>query len=165
MKKLLVVGLTVAVLLAAVLGQGPLGAAEEEENPPGSVEERRLRLALQEEIARTRQQEEALRLKEIELKTLELEVDKKLAALKTAQQELAQLLTQKNEAESKKIKELSQIYEKMEPAKAAALLVALDEKLAIGILGGIKKKTAGKILNEIEKDKGATLTKSYSILQ
>jgi flagellar motility protein MotE (MotC chaperone) len=164
MRTSLFVSLVGVLLLAAVVWQAPLGAAEEA-TPPASVEERRLRLSIQEEIARTRQQSESLRLKEIELKTLELEVDKKLATLKTAREELTQLLAQKSEEESKKVKQLSQMYEKMEPAKAAALLVTLDEKLAIVILGGIKKKTAGKILNEIEREKGASLSKAYSSLR
>jgi flagellar motility protein MotE (MotC chaperone) len=164
MKTLLSVSLVGMLLLAAVVWQAPLWAAEAVA-PPASVEERRLRLSIQEEIAQTRQQAESVRLQEIELKTLELEVDKKLTALKMVREELTLLLAQKSEVESKKVKQLAQMYEKMEPAKAAALLISLDEKLAIGILGGIKKKTAGKILNEIEREKGASLSKAYSILR
>ncbi len=163
MRTSLLVSLAGVLLLSASVWQAPLGAAEQAAHP-ASVEERRLQLSIQEEIAKTRQQAESLRLKEIELKTLELEVDKKLDALKVAREELTQLLAQKDEEESKKIRQLSKIYEKMESAKAAALLVSLDEKLAIGILAGIKKKTAGKILNEIEREKGASLSKAYTSL-
>ena len=59
--------------------------------PVGSVEERRLLYNLQEERARLQaeyhQKEEKLRLKEIELKTLSSEVDKKLKELKDLRSE------------------------------------------------------------------------------
>jgi flagellar motility protein MotE (MotC chaperone) len=39
-----------------------------------------------------------------------------------------------------------------------------DQDLAIGILGGIKSKTAGKILGNMDKDQAARLSKDYANL-
>ncbi len=149
-------------LAASVVWLVPSKAADAD--PPASVEERRLRVDIQQELAQIRAKAENLRLKEIELKTLQEEVDKKLAELNKVRDQVTTLLARKDEEENKKIRELSKMYEKMEPAKAAEVLIALDENLAIGILGGIKSKTAGKILNSMEKAQAARLSTEYSTL-
>ncbi len=74
------------------------------------------------------------------------------------------MLAQKSEIEVKRIKGLSRIYEKMESAQAAKLLDQLNEGLAVDILAGMKPKSAGKVLNSMDKVKAARLSKAYSVL-
>jgi flagellar motility protein MotE (MotC chaperone) len=56
------------------------------------------------------------------------------------------------------------MYEKMDPVQAASLLASLEEELAIGILSGMKSRSAGKVLNNIEKQKAARLSEAFSTL-
>jgi flagellar motility protein MotE (MotC chaperone) len=140
-----------------------------EDGPPResairSVEERRVLAAIDEQRDRLREKEEILQQRELELKTLEREVDKKMDELRTAREEAAALLEKKNEVESKRLRDLSAMYEKMAPEKAAALLANMEEGLAVDILAGMKSKTAGRVLGNMERDKAARLSRAYSKL-
>ncbi len=129
-----------------------------------SVEERRLQVAIEEQRQRLQEKEEKLQQKELELKTLETEVDKKLDELRQAREEASALLARKSEAENRRLRDLSAMYEKMAPDKSAALLAGMEESLAVDILGGMKSKTAGRVLGSMERGKAAKLTKAYSQL-
>lgn len=156
------VGLCAIFLFASLAWLVPGNAADE--GAPASVEERRLRIEIQQELAQVRAKAENLRQKEIELKSLQEEVDKKLTELGKLREQLDQRLAQRDEEQLKKVRELAKMYEKMDPATAADVLASLDDDLAIGILGGIKSKTAGKILGSMEKDQAARLSKDYATL-
>ena len=129
-----------------------------------TVEERRIRSSIQKEVARLRNKEKLLEMKEMELKTLSREVDKKLAEMEKARLALTELLKEKKQREDQKAQELSKIYEKMEPAKAAQLLISLEKDLAVTIIEGMNSKKAGKVLNSMEPKIAATLSKSYASL-
>lgn len=152
--------LSLLFLLAGVVWWVPSKAADTA--APATVEERRLRVEIQQELAQVRSKAEDLRRKEIELKSLQAEVDKKLSELGKLREQLDQRLAQKDEEQLKRVRELAKMYEKMDPATAAEVLVTLDQDLAIGILGGIKSKTAGKILGNMDKEHAARLSRSYA---
>ena len=138
------------------------------EAPAASVEERRLTYAIAQErerlLAEYRLKEETLSLREIELKTLEGEVDKKLAELRELKTELQALVGQKENLQAKRLGDLGKMYEKMDAAQAAELIIELDEGLAVDILARMKSKSVGRILNNIESDKAARLSAAYSSL-
>lgn len=138
------------------------------EAPAASVEERRLNYAIAQErerlLAEYRLKEETLSLREIELKTLEGEVDKKLAELRELKTELQALVGQKDNLQGKRLLDLGKMYEKMDAAQAAELIIELDEGLAVDILARMKSKSVGRILNNIEPDKAARLSAAYSSL-
>lgn len=142
----------------------PLDDGSSRETTIRSVEERRLLAAIEEQRGRLREKEEILQQKEMELKTLEREVDKKLEELRKAREEATALLERQNEAENKRLRSLSAIYEKMAPDKAAALLVNMEESLAVDILAGMKGKTAGRVLESMERGKATSLSQAYSKL-
>jgi flagellar motility protein MotE (MotC chaperone) len=133
-----------------------------------SVEERRLNYAIAQErerlLAEYRQKEETLNLREIELKTLAGEVDKKLAELRQLKSELAALVGQKENLQAKRLNDLGKMYEKMEAAQAAELIQELDEGLAVDILARMKSKSVGRLLNHLDSDKAARLSAAYSSL-
>jgi flagellar motility protein MotE (MotC chaperone) len=156
--------LPTSLLLAALLLSPVPAALAAPESEPSTVEERRIQTSIRQELARLRQKEEMLADKEMELKTLRLEVDKKLEELKNTRIEINALLERKNDIESEKTRALSKMYEKMEPATAAALLTSLDKNLAIAILDGMKAKTAGQILNNMDQATAAKLSTSFSRL-
>jgi flagellar motility protein MotE (MotC chaperone) len=66
--------------------------------------------------------------------------------------------------ETEKARALSKMYEKMEPARAAGLLVSLEKDLAIAILDGMSAKSAGRILNNMDQETAAALSTSFSNL-
>lgn len=130
----------------------------------GSVEERRVLASLEQARQDLAKQQAAQQQKALELQTLSQEVDRKLDALKTVRDQLDKLLKAKDDAEVQRIGDLSKMYEKMDPAKAAVLLASLDRDLAVSILGGIKAKIAGKILNNMNSETAARFTRAYSTL-
>ncbi len=135
------------------------------DEPVSTVEERRIRSSIQMEVARLRQKEKKLVAKEMELKTLSREVDKKLAEMEKARIALTKLLQEKRQLENKKAQALSKVYEKMEPAKAAQLLTSLDKNLAVTIIEGMNSKKAGKVLNNLDPKIAASLSQSYASLE
>ncbi len=78
---------------------------------------------------------------------------------------LTELLQEKRQLENEKAQALSKIYEKMDPPKAAQLLISLDKDLAVTIIEGMNSKKAGKVLNNMEPKVAATLSKSYASLE
>ncbi len=153
--------LTMATLICSVALCGAESALVDEKDI-SSVEERRILVSIEDEYAKLDEVEEKIDAREMELKTLEMEVDKKLEAMQKLRNELVKLLDRKDEAEGERIGELSRIYEKMTPQKAAVLLKALDYQLAVELLLGIKKKTAGKILDSLDAETATELSKAFT---
>ena len=50
----------------------------------------------------------------------------------------------------------------MDPVKAARLIKELDQQLAIELLIGIKKKTAGQILDNLDAETATALSKAFT---
>ncbi|NOQ50773.1 MAG: hypothetical protein GQ578_00930 [Desulfuromonadaceae bacterium] len=127
-----------------------------------SVEERRILVSIEQGYDKLAEREAELDSREMQLKTLQDEVDKKLAAMQGLRKELVKLLNLKQEEEGRRVGELSGIYEKMEPTKAARLIRDLDKQLAIELLLGVKKKVAGEILNNLDPEFAISLTKAFA---
>lgn len=163
MKSQIVKGvLVLLVIFLCIPSLGNISQAREDDASIRSVEERRVLAAIAEQKARLLEKEEVLQQRELELKTLESEVDKKLVELEKVSSEVAALLERQGESGSKRRRELSAMYEKMAPEKAAALLTAIEEDLAIDILAGMKSKTAGRVLGNMDRAKAAKLSQAYS---
>ncbi len=136
-----------------------------DEQPFTSVEQRRVLQALQHERQNLIQQQQDLANRKKELKRLEEEVDKKLDQLETTRLQIKKLLAEKDAREQKRIRDLSKMYAKMSPEKAARIFGTLEQKLAIGLLANMKTKAAAKILNNMDRDKAAKLTSAFSTLK
>lgn len=156
---------TISLLLICLLCSSSLYAAG-----PGvvnkkgvtSVEERRVLVSIEDEYAKLDDAKSKLDTREMKLKTLEMEVDKKIAAMQQLRNELVKLLDRKKVTEGERIGELSKIYEKMKPQKAAILIKELDDQLAVDLLLGIKKKIAGKILDNLDPEKATELSNAFT---
>jgi flagellar motility protein MotE (MotC chaperone) len=137
-----------------------------------SVEERRIFTKMQEARKNANSEKKDLSLREKELKTLNEAVDKKLEEinrklqeLQTLQDNLKTLLAQKSAEEIKKVKELSKIYEKMSPDKAALALSKMDDKLVTDILANMKAKSAAKILDALDRKKASEISTTFSTVK
>ncbi|WP_303723020.1 MotE family protein [Malonomonas rubra] len=152
--------LIVLILFGAVASA--LGQSLVDEQQIQSVEERRILVSIEREYEKLDEREAELDSREMQLKTLQEEVDKKLSAMQQLREELMNLLNRKKEEEGRRVDELSKIYEKMEPAKAARLLKELDQQLAVELLSGIRQKTAGQILNNLDTESATELSKAFT---
>jgi len=137
-----------------------------------SVEERRLYAVLQNERDHLEEEKKVIALKEKELKTLQEEADKKLelldeklAELLKVQAKIEDLLAEKDVREIKKTKDLSLIYAKMTPDRAALAMTALDEQLAANLLATMKVKSAAKILDRMDKRKASQLSTTFATIK
>jgi flagellar motility protein MotE (MotC chaperone) len=138
--------------------------AETGVEPISSVEERRLLTEFKESRERLQEKEKNLRKRELELNILEAEVDKKLEQMEALSRRLEEMLSQKDAREQERINQLSQMYNRMESARAAQILLEVDTELAVGILGGMKARSAGAVLENMEGEKAARISKAYSTL-
>jgi flagellar motility protein MotE (MotC chaperone) len=151
-------------------------AVENNQNPKEhnfkSVEERRLYTVLQNERDSLDEEKKVLALKEKELKTLQMEADKKLellneklAELQETQRKIEKLLAKKDAKELRKTKELSLIYAKMNPGRAALAMATLDQQLAADLLANMKIKAAAKILDRMDKVKASQLSTTFTTIK
>lgn len=163
-------------LLVFIIPAIPLSSAAATENSApqefASVEERRLYEDIIKENNALRAEKKDLGAKQMELKTLEecvdkklAEIDKKLIELRDLQKKIETLLVAKSEQELKKIQDLAKIYDRMAPDKAALALSGLDKRLAAELLAHMKVKAAAKILDQMAKQNTTELSKTFSTLQ
>ncbi len=145
---------------------------ESEEKKYRSVEERRIFALMQEERLQLEQEKKDLDLREKELKSLEVSVDKKIAQIDTKledlrnlQRKIETLLAEKTVEERKRIKNLSAIYEKMSPDRAALAMSGMDPTLATELLANMKAKSAAKVLNMLDKQKTSQLSTTFTTIQ
>jgi len=103
------------LILILLLAQG-VKAVEPNPNQPSSVEERRIRTAIEEQYNRFQLEGDQLKVEQMQLKTLQKEVDKKLVQMQNLRDELSRLLNRKQLEEGKRVAELGKIYEKMKEA-------------------------------------------------
>ncbi len=91
----------ILITMALLLCSGTLCAAAGLVNDDkiSSVEERRILVSIEDEYAKLDEMESKIDAREMQLKTLEAEVDKKLAAMQQLRNELVKLLDRKEETE------------------------------------------------------------------
>lgn len=137
-----------------------------------SVEERRIYSLIEKERADIQIDRKTMELRKKELKTLEASVDKKideidqkLEELRNMQKKIESLLAEKSVEEKKRIKDLSFIFEKMVPAKAALAITSMDPILATELLANMKPKPAAKILNMLDKQRASELSTTFTTIQ
>lgn len=161
---------SIAILTLSVLSPFSLTAQQTEvpDQDFSSVEERRLHVRIIEEHSDIINEKKALLLKEKELESLKEEIDKKLeeidrqlAKMEEQKQELETLLALKSEKEQQKIKNLSRIYENMEPVRAAQALADLERQTAADILSHMKSRSAAKILNSLNRQQAAEISRLF----
>ena len=113
-----------------------------------------------------KEQEKRLNKMEQELLPLKKEVDQKLEELNELQIRLTayakELATREKILKDTKIAHLVALYSSMDPAKAAGIMDKLSIDIVVRILGNMKGKSAGKILAMLAPEKGATISESLS---
>ena len=97
-------------------------------------------------------------LQQVELETLQKDIDKRIAALEEKRAEYEDWLARRNDFLAKAEGNLVDIYSRMRPDAAAERLAAVNVELAAGILMKLQARQAGIILNEMDSKAAAALT-------
>ncbi len=129
------------------------------------LEARRVLSNLQKERLQFQKQKKELEKREQELKILQEEVDTQIKQLQELKQQLAAILAEKDEIEKEKVKKLSKIYQKREPAGAARTLASMDKELAVSVLSGMRDKYAGEILDNMDAETAREYSTALGRLQ
>ncbi|MFN2257671.1 MAG: MotE family protein [Desulfuromonadaceae bacterium] len=156
---------SLALSLVAVTTSVTAQNAENGNKGISSVEERRLLAEFKENRQQLNERNQELQKRELELNILQDEVDKKLEQLEQLRLQLEEMLADKDVQEQERINQLSQMYNRMDPARAANVFLELDTELVVGILGGMKARSAGAVLENMEGEKAARISKAYSTLK
>ena len=129
---------------------------------PLPLEEKRIVSLLKNKLTELDEKEKAIQTREEELKVLRGDVENKLEQMRSLRQDLQETLGQQRQVQKARVKELSGIYENMNPARAAQAMLAMDRKLAIGILSNMRRKLAGEVLDQMPGEKAAEMSRDYS---
>ncbi len=111
-----------------------------------------------------RKQEELNR-REQELLALQQQMQTRLNELNTLEKRIANMLDTANTVQDKKLTHLIDMYTNMKARQAATVLAALDEKIAVRILAGMRGKQAGEILTYMDPEPAAKLSELLSKTQ
>lgn len=107
----------------------------------------------------------ALDQREQTLKTLEADLNARMAKLKQMETNLRTMLDEAKGIKDKKLKHLINVYSNMNAKKAAQVLETLDNNIAVKILAGMRGRQAGEVLNNMSAKKAAGLTEMLTRLQ
>jgi flagellar motility protein MotE (MotC chaperone) len=97
-------------------------------------------------------------LQAMELKKLQEDVDKRIAALEAKRLEYEEWMARREKFLAMAQENVVKIYGSMKPDAAAERLAELNVQLAAGILMKLETRKAGVILNEMNSKAAATLT-------
>lgn len=146
-------------LLAALLAPAPASARPEAESapaeaapaePPSIVEQYCTNIRDVAADARLAWQMEALR-------SLESQVEEKIAALEAKQAEFEDWLRRREEFAARARKTLVAVYANMRPDAAAQQLAILEDEEAASVLAELVPRSASAILNEMDPERAAEL--------
>lgn len=142
-------------------GKAPAGRNEAKQTAAGQVNLEILQSIEQKEQALNKR-EESLKKREEQLNLLGTEIEKKLAEIKKAQNNIERMVTMREDLVEKSIRHLVKVFSSMKPAEAGPLLEKLDRDITIQILSKMKGKTAGKILAKIKPTLAARLSEEIA---
>ncbi|NPA48950.1 MAG: hypothetical protein GXO20_03135 [Thermodesulfobacteria bacterium] len=118
--------------------------------------------ALRLEKEKLRQERLALEKRKKDLALLEEQVRRRLATLKSLEEELDKKLNELREIKTKRFKLLVGAYGTMKPSKAARLIEAMEPEMAIKILSALKTDQVARILSAMPPEKAASLAEALS---
>jgi hypothetical protein len=99
------------------------------------------------------------------LKTLETELNNRVAKLKDMETSIKAMLEEAKGVKDQKLKHLIDVYSNMNAKQAAKVLETLDNAIAVKILAGMRGRGAGEVLNNMEAKKAAGLTEMLTSMQ
>jgi flagellar motility protein MotE (MotC chaperone) len=108
------------------------------------------------------QKRKELEAKEKELKLLEKRIQEQLLALKELEAIIDEKLKKIEIIRTKKLEFLVNAISKMQPSKAAKMLISMDKDMAVKILSLLRSRQVASILSAMPPDKAAALSEALS---
>ena len=105
---------------------------------------------------------EFLEKREASLKLIEGTIDRKLSQLDEERKFFAASIQKETELKKERLTRLIELYDKMEPKKAATLFESLSPDLSVSLLKSLKQKQLTAILEKMAPDKASKLTEYFS---
>jgi len=87
------------------------------------------------------------------LKTYEAQIEKRLAELEGANEDLQEKITVVQDARSADIQKLAAIYEGMKPAQAGEIINEMDAKFAAGLISSMNSEQAALVVANMDAQK------------
>jgi flagellar motility protein MotE (MotC chaperone) len=112
----------------------------------------------QERWKEIREREEALKLREQQMKELEKTIDEKIARLNSIESLIQKEVDAYKQESNDRIGHLVKIYSSMKPKAAASLMDKMDLKVAVEVFLNMKGDIAGGVLSYMDTKKAATIT-------
>ena len=109
--------------------------------------------------------QDELNQREQALKTLEADLNTRVAKLKEMETSIKSMLEEARGVKDQKLKHLIDVYSNMNAKQAAKVLETLDNNIAVKILAGMRGRQAGEVLNNMEAKKAAGLTEMLTKMQ
>jgi len=116
-------------------------------------------------IQQLKEKADALDRQEKALKTLETDLNARLAKLQELETMLKGMLAEAKSIKEEKMRHLIDVYTNMKSKQAASVLETLDEGIAVKILAGMKGRQAGEILTNVSAKKAAKLSEMLTKMQ
>lgn len=99
--------------------------------------------------------------KEQQLKDIEKSIDEKLVKLDEERKFIAKTLQQEKDLKGERLDKLVELYDKMEPKKAAPQFEKIDQDLAVALFKRLKQKQVTTILELMNPDKSVAITEYF----
>ena len=113
---------------------------------------------LRQKEAELRMREEALAQREQYLEALRLETEETLRRIEQVRDQMQQLAGVADQQRQRQVKRWIEIYQKMDPAKVATVMMELDPNFQAELIAQMETSKAAKILNSFPPDKAAELS-------
>lgn len=114
--------------------------------------------AMDKREARIRQQEERAAIRMQTLKMADARIEKRLAELRAANEELRKTLAIADEAAEKDLMRLTAVYENMKPKDAAGLFEEMAPEFAAGFLGRMQPAAAAGVMAGLSPEAAYTIS-------
>jgi flagellar motility protein MotE (MotC chaperone) len=121
-------------------------------------------VALEQEKADVEHEKEGLAEQQDRVKIVQDELEKTRTELAAERAKLEKLVSQSDELDKKRIKQLAKVYAAMRPEEAARILETLDDDLCINILSSMgDDRQKAKILSALSGEKAGRVSKKISM--
>jgi len=104
---------------------------------------------------------EMLKLRETQLTKIETSIDEKLKKLDEERRFFAQTVQREKELKGQRLDRLVELYDKMEPKKAAPVMEQMDKDLVVSLFKRLKQKQVTTVLEFMKPDKSVELSEYY----
>jgi flagellar motility protein MotE (MotC chaperone) len=100
--------------------------------------------------------------REEQLKSLEKSIDEKLGQLEDERKFIAKTLQEEKDLKGERLDKIVELYDKMDPKKAATAFEKLDKDLTVALFKKLKQKQITTILETMNPEKSVELTEYFA---